>query len=77
MGLKMDELKRNERLYIEIRYAKMSTSNMKRSSAVFRLKKNYKNLDSEDYAHNLKVYFGFVSSVSQITLSDLSYILTG
>ena len=55
----------------------MSTSNMKRSSAVFRLKKNYKNLDSDDYAHNLKVYFGCVSSVSQITLSDLSYILTG
>ena len=36
---KVDEVERNERLYIEIRFAKMSTSNMKRSSAVFRLKK--------------------------------------
>ena len=34
-----DEAEKNERLYNEIRYAKMSTSNMKRSSAVFRLKK--------------------------------------
>ena len=57
----------------------MTTPNMKRSSAVFRLKQNYKKLDSEDYqySHNLRIYFGCVHSVSTITLSDLSYILTG
>ena len=74
---KVDEVERNERLYIEIWFAEMSTSNMKRSSAVFRLKKNYKKLDSEDYAHNLRVYFGCVNSVNTVTLSDFSYILTG
>ncbi len=50
---------------------------MKRSSAVFCLKHNNEKLDSEDYAHNLRVYFGCVHSLSTITLSYLSYILTG
>lgn len=68
---------RSERLYIEVRYAKSSTSNMKKSSAVFKLKKNYKRLDTEDYAHNLKLYFGCINSVNTITLADFSYILTG
>ena len=44
MKAEVDEKEKNERLYIEVRYAKMTTSNMKTSSAVFRLKKDYKNL---------------------------------
>lgn len=72
-----DEKEKNERLYKEVRYAKLSCSNMKRSSTVFRLKKNYKNLESVDYAHNLKAYFGCVTSIKQITLADFGYILTG
>lgn len=68
---------KNERLYIEVRYAKSSTSNMKRSSPVFRLKKNYKKLENEDYAHNLRLYFGCINSISTITVADFSYILTG
>ena len=71
------ESEKNQRLYIEIRYAKLSTSNMKRSSAIFKLKKNYKNLDNDDYAHNLRLYFGCLSSVKTISLEDFSYILTG
>ena len=51
----------------------MTTSNMKRSSAVFRLKENYKKLDSEDNAHNLRVFFGCIDSVNIITLSDWSH----
>ena len=73
----VSEKDKNTRLYTEVRYAKLSTSNMKRSSVVFRLKKNYQRLCSEDYAHNLKLYFGCVTSVSTITRADLSYILTG
>ena len=55
----------------------MTTSNMKRSSAVLRLKENYNKLASEDNAHNLRVFFGCIDSVNIITLSDFSYILTG
>ena len=77
MKSEVDEEQRNKRLYTEMRYAKHSTVSMKRSSEVFRLKKNYKNLDSEDYAHNLKIYLGCLNSVNRITLEDFSYILTG
>ena len=70
MKAEVDEKEKNECLNIEVRYAKMTTSNMKTSSAVFRLKKDYKNLDSEDYAHNLRVYFGCFNAVNTVSLSD-------
>ena len=53
---------------------------MKRSSAVFHLKKNpkkYENLESEDYAHKFKMYFRCVTYLNQTILEDFSYILTG
>ena len=49
---------------------------MKRASPIFKLKKNFKNLDNEDYAHNMKIYFGCLNSVKSISLADFSYILT-
>ena len=39
MSEEIDEIERNARLNREIRYTKLSTSSMKRSSDVFRLKK--------------------------------------
>ena len=33
-------------------------------------------MDSEDYTHYLKIYFGCLNSVNR-TLEDFSYILTG
>ena len=59
-----DETKINEHLYIDLRYAKLTTSGMKRLRAKFRQvspvkKQNYRNLDKdgEDYMHNLEIYF--------------------
>ena len=40
-----EEPARNKRLYIEVRYAKYSTTKIKRSSAIFRLKKNGKSIE--------------------------------
>ena len=34
-------------------------------------------LEAEVYAHNLRLYFGCISSVKTISLKDFSYILTG
>jgi len=69
---------RNERLYIEVRYLKHSTTTIKRTSSLFKLKKCGKNLASEDYSHNLKLYFGCVnSSTTTLSLADLSMVLTG
>ena len=38
----IDEEERQKRLYIEVRYAKMSSSGMKRSCNIFRLMKDHK-----------------------------------
>ena len=57
-----DETKINKHLYIPLRYAKLTTSGMKRLRAMFRQvspvkKQNYRNLDKdgEDYMHNLRI----------------------
>ena len=73
----ISEEEKKERLYREVRFAKTSATCIKKSSAIFRLKQNYKLLEAEDYAHNLKLYFGCISSVKTISLKDFSYILTG
>ena len=73
MSEEIDEIERNARLYREIRYTKLSTSSMKRSSDVFRLKKDHITLDSEDYAHNLKAYFCCTHSISINTISLESF----
>ena len=73
----MAEEEKNKRLYIEVRYAKYSTTSIKRASTLFRLKASSKNLDSEDYAQNLRVYFGCINSVNTISLEDFAHVLTG
>ena len=41
------------------------------------VKKDHKTLDSEDYAHNWKAYFGCIHSINTISLKGFSVILTG
>ena len=41
------------------------------------VKKDHKTLDSEDYAHNWKAYFGCIHSINTISLKGFSAILTG
>ena len=41
------------------------------------MKKDGKNLESDEYAHNLKVYLGCITSVSSLSRDDLSSVLTG
>ena len=52
----MEEKERNQRLYVEVRYARDSSVAFPKSSDIFRLKKNYKNMESSIYAANLKAY---------------------
>ena len=59
-----------KRLYLEIRYARDTCLSWPRSSNVFRLKKNYKNLESYEYAENLKVYLNRIKSNAAATLDD-------
>lgn len=68
---------KNKRLYDEVRYARLSSLSLKESAAVFRLKRDYKNLDSIEYGENLLTYFGAIQACSTITKSDLMNILHG
>ena len=62
---------KNDRLYIEVRYAKNTSLRLKHSDQVFRLKRDYKNLTNEEYAENLMNYLGNVRKTSSLLSTDL------
>jgi hypothetical protein len=66
-----------KRLYNEVRYARMCSMSLKPTAAVFRLKRNYKNLPSEDYAENLCSYLCSARSCKTITIDDLNNVMHG
>ena len=74
MYLKGDETaeEKNERFYFEVRYAKNTSLRLKHTDAVFRLKRDHKNLTNEEYAENLMNYLGSVRKTSSLTVNDLS-----
>ena len=76
MLLPMDEKERNNRLYTEVRYARMTSSKLKETAAVFRLKRNGRSLQAEEYADNLKKYFDDTESVGSLSMDDLNSVLT-
>ena len=48
---------------------------LKHSASVFRLKRAYKNLESSEYAENLKEYLGDKKKKSMLTMNDLGFVL--
>ena len=66
-----EEKKKNDRLYVEVRYAKNTSLRLKHSDEVFRLKREHKNLTNEEYAENLINYLGSVRKTSSLSSSDL------
>ena len=67
---------KNERMYREVRFHRMTSRRKKESDSVFRLKKQGKNLETDDYANNLKAYLEKTRQLKNITLTDLSGILS-
>ena len=72
---KIPEAEKVKRLYTEVRYARDSALSIPKTSDIFRLKKQYKNLDSATYASNLKLYLGNVGCRTNVTLEDFSSAL--
>ena len=72
-----DEETKVKRLYNEVRYARMSSISLKPTAAVFRLKRNYKNLPSEEYADNLISYLSSARSCRTITIEELNNVMHG
>ena len=66
---------KNQRLYVEVRYARDTSLSHPKNSSLFRLKSNHKNLSSEQYANNLKMYLYNVKSDKLATLHDFTVAL--
>ena len=54
----MEDTEKNKRLSLEIRYARDTSEAFPKTSDLFKLKKNYRNLETLVYAANLKAYLG-------------------
>ena len=66
---------KNDRMYTEVRYARNTSVTFPKVSDIFRLKKNYKNLDTSVYGANLKVYLDKVSCKVNMCYTDFKAAL--
>ena len=67
---------KNERLYTEVRYARNTCFSIANPEKLFKLKRDGKNLSSEDYGACLITYFEGTTNISKLTLPDLQNALT-
>ena len=72
-----ESAEKNKRMYIEVRYVRLTSTSLKESAPVFRFKKDGKNLSTGNYAFNLSSYLDNTQCTSTLTLSDLSDVLIG
>ena len=59
-----------KRLYSEVRYARDTCLSLPKSSDIFWLKQNYKNLSVAEYTTNLRVYLAKVTSNASVSETD-------
>ena len=71
-----DDVK-NKRLYIEVRYPRIICMSLKRTAAVFRPKRNHRNLRTEEYAENLISFLSNARLCKTVTMTDLTNIMHG
>ena len=66
---------KNERFYREVRYTRNTCLSMANSSKFFKLKRDGKNLATEEYAYCLMSYFDNSRSLTKLTIPDLKNVL--
>ena len=71
----IDEKDKNQRMYIEIRYAKNTSLSFPKCSEIFKLKKKYKNLSTKEYCVNLMTYLDKVTCNVNMDFSDFKNAL--
>lgn len=72
-----ESTEKNNRMYKEIRFQRNSSQALKNNAAVFRLKRNGKNLETSEYASNLVMYLDQSRNITNLTMDDLRNVLTG
>lgn len=75
MNLCTDNDYKNKRLRKEVKYARMTSSYLKPTAAVFRLTRNSKPLSTDEYAENLISYLDTTRSCKTLTIIDLNHVL--
>ena len=70
-----DSKEKKHHLYTEVRYAKNSSLSLKHNASVFKLKRNGRNLDSEEYGQNLVQYLSDARNTASLTVTDLQDVL--
>ena len=73
----VDDDTKNKRIYDEVRYAGISYMLLKPTAAVFRLKRNHKNLTTEEYAESLIACLSNACCCKTITVEDLNNVMRG
>ena len=71
----ISDAQKNARLYTEVRYARNTSLSLPKSSDVFRLKKKYKNLSTQEYSSNLKTYLNKVTCKVNMDYNDFQSAL--
>ena len=71
----LPEKEKVARLYLEVRLARDSCVSFPKNSDIFRLKRNYKNLDSVSYCDNFVVFFDKITFRNSVTMEDFDSAL--
>lgn len=66
-----------DRLYLEVRYSKATSLSLPKTSPLFKLKENYKNLTLTRYANNLKTYLSKICCRADVTWEDFDAVVNG
>jgi hypothetical protein len=67
---RLSDKDKQDRLYLEVRYARDTTLSLPKFSDLFRLRESYQALPTKKLAKNLKVYLDKASSNASVTWAD-------
>ena len=73
----VDDDTKHKHMYGKIRYARISFMSLKPTAAVFHLKRNHKNLTTEECAEVLTAYLSNACCCEIITVEDLNNVMRG
>ena len=73
--LPLEENEKNKRLYVEVWSARVSSSTLKETASILRLKQNGRNLTTQEYADNLIKYMDDTKSMNILIIADLNTVL--
>ena len=66
---------KNKRMFAEVKYARITCTSLKQNASVFRLKRDYKNLSTDEYIDNLTSYLTNARSSKTLSITDLNRVL--